>query len=104
MNFARHSRPADYSIRCSLNVIYLNQRPAGAGSGGTVPLEEAINEPLDWVEVRFEAGRIEPVRFRWKTREFDVARVLSFRLDRSARPNRMTIGVRVTTGESMELT
>jgi len=69
-----------------------------------MPLEEAIGDRLDWVVVRFEAGRIEPVAFRWKTREFDVARVLSFRLDRSTRPNRMSIEVRVTTGEVMELT
>ncbi len=68
-----------------------------------MPLEELIDEPLEWVVVRFEGGRIEPRAFRWKTREFEVKAVLSCRLDRIARPNRTTISVVVTTGEIMEL-
>lgn len=69
-----------------------------------MPLQEVIDDPLTWVVIRFEGGRIEPVALRWKTREFDVAQVLACRLDRIARPNRMWITVRVTTGEVMELT
>ena len=65
---------------------------------------EQIDEPLSWVIVCFHSGKIEPRALRWKTREFDVAQVLSTRLDRSVRPNRTSIAVRVTTGEVMELT
>jgi hypothetical protein len=68
-----------------------------------VPLEELINEPLASVVVRFEAGRVEPLSFRWKTREFTVKQVLSSRYDRLSRPNRTIISMAVTTGEVMEL-
>jgi hypothetical protein len=68
-----------------------------------VPLEELINEPLACIVVRFEAGRIEPLSFRWKTREFTVKRVLSSRYDRTAKPNRTIISVAGATGEVMEL-
>jgi hypothetical protein len=68
-----------------------------------VPLEELINEPLASVLVRFEAGRVEPLTLRWKTREFTVRRVISSRFDRLSKPNRTIISVAVTTGEIMEI-
>ena len=68
-----------------------------------MPLEEQIDDPLTWIVVRFEGGRIEPLRFRWHQREFSVMETLSHRFDRSVRPHRMFFSARVTTGEIVEL-
>ncbi len=68
-----------------------------------MPLEELIDDPLTWIVVRFEGGRIDPLRFRWHQREFSVKETLSIRLDRSVRPHRMFFSVAVTTGEVVEL-
>lgn len=62
-----------------------------------------IDEPLAWVEARFEKGAISPTAFRWGRREFRVAAVHARWVDRAARPVRRGFSVGVVSGEIFEL-
>ena len=64
---------------------------------------ERLNEPLAWVEARFEKGAIAPLRFRWKSREFAVSATNARWTDRETRPIRWCFSVSVATGEVVEL-
>ena len=64
---------------------------------------ERIDDPLAWVDARFEKNAICPVRFRWKQREFAVQAVHARWVDRRTRPTRYYFAVTVATGEAMEL-
>ena len=66
-------------------------------------METRIDEPLAWVEARFERGAISPRAFRWGRRELRVASVNARWVDRAARPPRHGFSVTVETGEVIEL-
>ena len=61
--------------------------------------EEEIHEKLARVVVRYEGGRVEPLEFRWKTREFQVTSVNARWVDRATRPIKYFVSVTVATGE-----
>ena len=65
--------------------------------------EERVREPLGWVIVRFQPGKIEPVRFRWGTREFTVATRNATWTDRETRPHRHFFSVTTESGEIFQL-
>ncbi len=62
-----------------------------------------VDEPLAWVEARFEKGAISPTAFRWGPREFRVSAVHARWVDRAARPVRHGFSVGVEQGGVMEL-
>jgi hypothetical protein len=64
---------------------------------------ERLNEPLAWVEARFEKGAIAPLRFKWRNREFAVSATNARWTDRETRPIRWCFSVSVGTGEVVEL-
>ena len=61
--------------------------------------EEEIHEKLARVVVRYEGGRVEPLEFRWKTREFRVTSVNARWVDRSSRPIRYFFSLTAESGE-----
>lgn len=65
--------------------------------------EERINEPLGYVLVRFEGGKVRPLRFRWGAREFDVRELNAQWVDRQIRPIRYFFSVTVDSGEVFQL-
>lgn len=65
--------------------------------------QERVDDPLAWVEARFEKGAIHPLRLRWKTREFEVRAVHARWVDRGTRPVRWFFSVSVPSGEILEL-
>ena len=64
---------------------------------------ERVEEPLAWVEARFEKGAISPLRFKWKHREFVVSATNARWTDRETRPIRWCFSVSVSSGEVLEL-
>jgi hypothetical protein len=64
---------------------------------------ERLDEPLAWVEARFEKGAISPLRFKWKHREFVVSSTNARWVDRDTRPVRWSFSVSVSSGEVYEL-
>ncbi len=64
---------------------------------------ERLEEPLGWVEARFEKGAISPLRFKWRHREFAVTATHARWVDRETRPIRWSFSVSVSTGEVYEL-
>ena len=65
--------------------------------------EEKIEEPLGYVLVHFEGGRIRPLRFRWGLREFHVSEQNTQWIDRDIRPIRYFFSVTVQSGEIFQL-
>lgn len=61
--------------------------------------EERIGEKLEKVDVRYESGRIEPLSFRWGTRDFGVQLLNAFWVDRATRPVRYFFSVTSHSGE-----
>ena len=64
---------------------------------------ERVNEPLAWIEARFEKGAVSPLRFGWRRREFDVVATNARWVDRESRPVRYCFSVTVRSGEICEL-
>ena len=62
-----------------------------------------LDDPLAWIEARFEKGTIRPLRFRWKQREFEVAAVNARWIDRETRPIRTCFSVSAVSGEIFAL-
>ena len=65
--------------------------------------EETIREPLGWVDVRFHAGRIDPLAFRWGSRTFEVRKVNAAWTDRETAPLRRFFSVTVRSGEVFQI-
>lgn len=61
--------------------------------------ETEIHEKLARVIVRYGGGKIEPLEFRWKTREFRVRAVHARWTDRATRPLKYFFSVSVPSGE-----
>lgn len=61
--------------------------------------ETEVHEKLSSVVVRYEGGRIEPLEFRWGTREFRVETVNARWTDRATRPLRYFFSVTARSGE-----
>lgn len=66
-------------------------------------METEIHEKLARVLVRYQEGRIEPLEFRWKTREFRVRAVNARWVDRATRPIRYFFSVTADAGETFTL-
>ncbi len=64
---------------------------------------ERINEPLSWIEVRYDKGLVSPLRFGWRRREFAVVSTNARWVDRQSRPPRFCFAVSVRSGEVCEL-
>lgn len=62
-------------------------------------METEIHEKLARVLVRYEGGKIEPLEFRWRTKEFRVASVNARWVDRATRPLRYFFSVTTASGE-----
>ena len=65
--------------------------------------EERVREPLGWILVRFQPGKIEPLRFRWAGREFAVTGRNAAWTDRTTHPVRHFFSVNVESGETFQL-
>jgi hypothetical protein len=61
--------------------------------------ETEIHEKLSRILVRYEGGRIEPLEFRWGTRELRVASVNAHWVDRATRPIKYFFSVTTSSGE-----
>ena len=61
--------------------------------------ETEIHEKLPRVLVRYEGGRVEPLEFRWGTRDLRVASVNTHWVDRATRPIKYFFSVSTTSGE-----
>ena len=61
--------------------------------------ETEIHEKLSRILVRYEGGRIEPVEFRWGTRELRVASVNAHWVDRATRPIKYFFSVTTSSSE-----
>jgi hypothetical protein len=61
--------------------------------------ETEIHEKLSRVLVRYEGGRIEPLEFRWGTRDLAVASLNARWVDRSTRPIKYFFSVTAASGE-----
>jgi len=61
--------------------------------------ETEVHENLARVLVRYEAGRIEPLEFRWGTRDLRVASLNTRWVDRSTRPIKYFFSVTTSAGE-----
>ena len=61
--------------------------------------ETEVHEKLARVLVRYEAGRIEPLEFRWGTRELRVASVNARWVDRATRPIKYFFSVTTSSGD-----
>ena len=62
-------------------------------------METEIHEKLVRITVRYQAGRIEPLEFRWGVREFSVETVNARWTDRATRPYRYFFTVTAASGE-----
>ena len=62
--------------------------------------ETEIHEKLSRILVRYEGGRVEPLEFRWGTRDLRVASVNAHWVDRATRPIKYFFSV---TAESSEV-
>ena len=61
--------------------------------------EERISEKLGKVIVRYEGGRVEPLQFRWGTRDFRVCLLNASWTDRATRPICYFFSVTTDSGE-----
>lgn len=61
--------------------------------------ETEIHEKLARVVVRYEPGRVEPLEFRWKTREIKVRSLNARWIDRSSRPIKYFFSLTAESGE-----
>ncbi len=61
--------------------------------------EEKIGEKLGKVVVRYEGGRVEPLQFRWGTRDFRVQFLNAHWTDRATRPIRFFFSVTADSGD-----
>ena len=61
--------------------------------------ETEIHEKLPRVLVRYEAGRIEPLEFRWGGRDVRIASLNIRWIDRSTRPIKYFFSVTTVSGE-----
>src|SRR5437870_3071277 len=61
--------------------------------------ETEIHEKLSRILVRYEGGRIEPLEFRWGTRDLRVASVNAHWVDRATRPIKYFFSVTTSSGE-----
>ncbi len=61
--------------------------------------ETEIHEKLPRVLVRYEGGRVEPLEFRWGSRELRVVSVNAHWVDRSTRPIKYFFSVTASSGE-----
>ena len=62
-------------------------------------METEIHEKLARVLVRYEGGKIEPLEFRWRTKEFHVSSVNARWVDRATRPLRYFFSVTTSSSE-----
>jgi hypothetical protein len=65
--------------------------------------ETEVHEKLGRVLVRYEGGKIEPLEFRWGTRELKVRSVNTRWVDRATRPIKYFFSVITTSGEVVVL-
>ena len=65
--------------------------------------ETEIHEKLARVTVRYAGGKIEPLEFRWGTRDLKVQSVNARWVDRATRPLKYFFSVILTTGEVVVL-
>ena len=61
--------------------------------------ETEIHEKLSRILVRYEGGRIEPLEFRWGTRDLRVASVNAHWVDRATRPIKYFFSVTTSAGD-----
>lgn len=61
--------------------------------------ENEIHEKLSRVLVRYEGGRIEPLEFRWGTRDLRVASLNTRWVDRATRPIKYFFSVTTDSGD-----
>ena len=61
--------------------------------------ETEIHEKLSRIPVRYEAGRVEPLEFRWGTRDLRVASVNAHWVYRATRPIKYFFSVSTSSGE-----
>ncbi len=66
-------------------------------------MESILHEKLPRILVRYEGGKIEPLEFRWGTREFRVRSVNARWVDRATRPIRYFFSVTADSGELFTL-
>jgi len=66
-------------------------------------METEIHEKLGRVLVRYEGGRIEPLEFRWGTRDLTVRSVNARWVDRATRPFKSFFSVSLVTSEVVVL-
>jgi hypothetical protein len=60
---------------------------------------ERIDEPLAWIEARYEKGLVSPLRFGWRRRQFEVVSTNARWIDRGSCPPRFCFSVTVAAGE-----
>jgi hypothetical protein len=70
---------------------------------GFVMAETEVHEKLGRILVRYEGGRIEPLEFRWGTRDLKVKSLNTRWVDRATRPLKYFFSVLLTTGEVVVL-
>ena len=61
--------------------------------------ETEIHEKLPRILVRYEGGRVEPLEFRWGTRDLRVVSVNAHWIDRATRPIKYFFSVSTSSGE-----
>jgi hypothetical protein len=61
--------------------------------------ETEIHEKLSRILVRYEGGRVEPLEFRWGTRDLRVSSVNAHWIDRATRPIKYFFSVSTSSGE-----
>ncbi|HZE97394.1 MAG TPA: hypothetical protein VE981_10240 [Planctomycetota bacterium] len=61
--------------------------------------ETEVHEKLGRVLVRYEGGRIEPLEFRWGTRDLRVVSLNARWVDRATRPIKYFFSVSTSAGE-----
>jgi hypothetical protein len=66
-------------------------------------MEADLHEKLARVDVRFEAGRVDPLALRWGRRDLRVRAIQARWVDRAVRPPRFFFSVTVETGETLVL-
>jgi hypothetical protein len=65
--------------------------------------ETEVHEKLGRVLVRYEGGKIDPLEFRWGTRDLAVRSVNARWVDRATRPIKYFFSVITVSGEVMVL-
>lgn len=65
--------------------------------------EEGIHEPVGNLIARFDGGRIDPLAFRWRQRDYRVERVNARWVDRSRVPHTHGFTVTIESGDIVEL-